>query len=437
MSGRSPLLRKVFLRIRLVWEKPLSLLVSLPRHPAYLLSLELQLLLFPFGHWYDTRIFFGTAAGVAHGMSPYSYFDLGAYYHSASLTGLAPGIGYAPPWAIFLAAMYDIAYVPSQNPLVLNLAIKMPIILGNLFLARFVRTTLQARGCPPDWARRAELLVLFNPFLLYTSTFWNMYDTLVVLLFLYSLDYLEKARHGTAGLLLGISIALKHLALPLVPLGWLWIATRPLPLRDRLRNLASYSTAVLGVAGALAFGPFFVFGWPLSGFEAAAGYQAQVTGGFTLYQFLSVDLSSPTPLALLGYLPAIAVAITYGFLYKTPLKDFADLSQVALIITFVFMTTRTWVSEQNLALVFPLVLFPELLRGHGFRFANSLWIIFFIYTVLNTIPFQFAFLLIPDAPLTAANFAGSAILGPLRVAILPGCVVAWMALAWAYVMRNA
>src|SRR5437867_12413774 len=108
----------------------------------------------------------------------------------------------------------------------MNLAIKLPIIAGNLAMPHFVKAKIQSEGCDSDTASREELLVLFNPFLLYTSVFWNMFDTLVALFVLVSLHFLDKDRPVAAGLALGFSIALKHLALPLVPLAWLWIARR-------------------------------------------------------------------------------------------------------------------------------------------------------------------------------------------------------------------
>jgi len=436
MSGKSPRPRRAFHRIQILLQKVVSWLAALPQRPEYLAALGIQLLLFPFGHSFDTRVFFGTAAGVAHGMSPYSIFNLGDYYRTESLVGPVPGIGYAPPWALFLAAMYGLAYVPTENPFALNLAIKVPIILSNLLLARFVRKALETRGCSPPWARRAELLVLFNPFLYYTSSFWNMYDTLVALLFLMSLDYLDRQRPAAAGLALGASIALKHLAIPLVPIGWLWIATRAAPSRDRARALVRYNGALLVASGILVLLPFLVFQWPFGGFAAAASYQAQVSGGFSIFRFLPTDFGSSIPLALLGYLPAMAVVAAYAFLYRTPLVDFGDLSQLALVIMIVFMTTRTWVSEQNLAMIFPLVLVPELLKGRGFRLANALGILFLVYAVVNSIPLQFAFLLSPSAPALAESIANSPIFGPLRQLVLPVCVVVWLALGWSYVVKR-
>ncbi len=406
------------------------------RNRFYLLATLLQLALFPFGLWYDTRIYFGTGAGVANGYSPYAQYDLGLYYHSPSLVGVVSGIGYAPPWALFLGAIYVLVYVPTQNVLAMNFAMKIPIIAGNLLLARFVRTALQDHGVNPTTAARAELLVLFNPFLLYTSTFWNMYDTSIALLTLVSLSLLEKDRPVAAGLALGASLALKHLALPLIPLGWLWLWRRSQPTDRRLQGIANYTSALLLSAIGFVFLPFYVFGWRGSGFVAATTYQTVAAGGFTVYNFIQVNLGGGSPLGFLGYLSFAAVIVAYVMLRNRPLRTFLDLTRFALIIMIVFMTTRTFVSDQNLAMIFPLVLFPELLRERGFQKANRFWGVFLVYTLSNSVVTQFPFLLVPDAFTITVGITTNPIFGGIRGVILAGCVLVWIFLGWTYIVRE-
>jgi len=409
----------------------------LNRNRRYVLAMALQLALFPFGHWYDTRIFFGTGAGVADGLSPYVRYDLIDYYNSPSLVGIVSGIGYPPPWALFLAVTYYFAYLPTGSPFVMNLAIKLPIIAGNLALARFVTAKLQSEGCDSVTASRAELLVLFNPFLLYTSVFWNMFDTLVALFVLVSLHFLDKDRPVAAGLALGFSIALKHLALPLVPLAWLWIARRPFPREGRVHQFATFTSALLGIGIALVILPFYVFGWSVSGFSAAVSYQTMVSGGFTIYNTIPLDLGSTSVLSVLGYLPFIAVIGGYIVLRSRPLKDFRDLTEFALIILIVFMTTRTFLAEQNLAMIFPLILFPELLSNRGLRVANRFWNLFLIYTLWNSIPIQFSFLIFPNAFDLTAAITTSFPFGLIRQVFLFGCAILWLLLGWNYIVRHA
>src|SRR2546425_6619565 len=409
----------------------------LQRNQRYVIATALQLALFPFGHWYDTRIFFGTGAGVAHGLSPYWQYDLADYYNSPSLVGVVSGIGYPPPWALFLAAAYRFAYLPTGNPFVMNFTIKLPIIAGNLLLARFVKEKLLKEGCAAAAASRAEFLVLFNPFLLYTSVFWNMYDTLVALLMLVSLHFLGKDKPLAAGLALGFSIALKHLALPLIPLAWLWIVRRPVSGEARVKQLATFTSALLGVAILLVFLPFYLFNWAVSGFSAAVVFQTVATGGFTVYNTIPLDLRSFSLLSVLGYLPFIAVIGGYVALRKKRLNDFRDLTEFALIILIIFMTTRTFVAEQNLAVIVPLIFFPELLSGRGLLIANRFWTLFLVYTLWNSGPIHFSFLIFPNAFDVTVAITTSFPFGVIRQGVLFGSAVLWLMLGCQYIWRHA
>ena len=118
------------------------------------------------------------------------------------------------------------------------------------------------------------------------------------------------------------------------------------------------------------------------------------------------------------------------------LKDLRDLTQFVLIILIAFMTTRTFLAEQNLAVIFPLILFPELLLGRGFRGANRFWILFFFYTLWNSVPIQFGFLLVPNAFDITVSITTSTIFGPIRQAVLFTCAVLWLLLGWNYVVRR-
>jgi len=131
------------------------------------------------------------------------------------------------------------------------------------------------------------------------------------------------------------------------------------------------------------------------------------------------------------------VLALYIILRNKPLKDFADLTEFALIILIAFMTTRTFVAEQNLALIFPLILFPELLRQRGFLEANRFWRLFMLYTVWDAVFLQFSFLLVPTAFHVTVSITTDPIFGPVRDVVLSGCAALWMILGWRYIVRRA
>ena len=126
-------------------------------------------------------------------------------FHNPAFNGLT-SIGYPPPWPLVLGLLYLLTYATTHNFLLYNLAIKIPIIIANICLAYLVRDILLKQGANPDISRKAWLFLLFNPFLLYFTTAWGQFDSLVALLTLAALVLLHKQRLITSAILLALAI---------------------------------------------------------------------------------------------------------------------------------------------------------------------------------------------------------------------------------------
>ena len=169
-------------------------------------SILLQLILgLLFGHAYDIRIFMATGYLVATGQDPYILPDLRTVFQNPAFIGMT-SIGYPPPWPLILGLIYVLSYAPTHNFLIYNLAIKLPIILANLCLAYLVRQILSEQGVSRRITRKVWLFVLFNPFLLYFTTAWGQFDSLVALLTLGSLVLLTKQQLVGSSILLALAI---------------------------------------------------------------------------------------------------------------------------------------------------------------------------------------------------------------------------------------
>ena len=144
----------------------------LDRH-ILLLSVALQLALaLVFGHSFDTRVFMATGYLVGSGENPYAASDLGAVFHHVGFDKLGPA-GYPPPWPLVLGLLYLVSYAVVPNLLLYNLALKLPVIAANVGLAYLVAALLKELGASPAVARRAWVLMLFNPVLLYFGAAWG------------------------------------------------------------------------------------------------------------------------------------------------------------------------------------------------------------------------------------------------------------------------
>ena len=91
-----------------------------------------------------------------------------------------------------MGLIYLCTYKLIPDFLLFNLAIKLPIIAANICLAYVVVHILNKSGVRKEIRRTAWLFLLFNPFLLLTSSAWGQFDPVVALLSLLSLYLLSE-----------------------------------------------------------------------------------------------------------------------------------------------------------------------------------------------------------------------------------------------------
>jgi hypothetical protein len=118
-------------------------------------------------------------------------------------------LGYGP----YLASGLEV-------PAMARLAWKLPILLGNLVVPWLARSYLERRRVPWPKAQRAEMFLLFNPFLILIGAVWGMFDIWVFAFLLASVLALERGRPGWAGVTFALAILTKpYAALLLLPLA--------------------------------------------------------------------------------------------------------------------------------------------------------------------------------------------------------------------------
>ena len=176
------------------------------------MSIILQVILgLLFGHVYDQRIYMATGYLVGTGQNPYIPQNLTAVFHNDFFQSMT-SIGYPPPWALVLGIIYRAVYFVLPNLLIYNLAIKIPIIAANIYLAYLVSAILKDMQVEQLIWRRAWLFILFNPLLLYTTAAWGQFDSIVALLALMSLVLLDARKLGLSAILLALSLSFKPTA---------------------------------------------------------------------------------------------------------------------------------------------------------------------------------------------------------------------------------
>lgn len=405
-------------------------------HKAYreqiivLLSLVVQTPLAIFlGHYYDERVFMATGYFVSSGLNPYQPHELIGVFSNPLLAGVIPSIGYPPLWPILLGIIFRLSFNILPNLYLYNFAIKIPVIIGNIALAYLVRHVLKGQANPKQ-AQTAWLFVLFNPFVLLTTSAWGEFDTVVALFCVASVYLLSVGKTNESALLLAIGAATKPIALPLVGLPLLFSTPR------RSRKTFQYLLIFTLVFLACYFAPFYFFGWnvPLTPNEWNA--QFEMAGGmspFNIIELFQVSTVLPAELEFLGFLWVPALIIGYFALSRNVSKSMDGLTRKALCITLVFFLTRSWLSEPNINLILPFMLLTTVPGKKNFSNFHFAWIIPTVFMFLNFSFPQLFFLPFPSVLNSLASLDQQ--FGTLRLIVRFLIAIIWQILSWNLVAK--
>ncbi len=398
---------------------------------ALILSLMIQIPLAVFlGHFYDIRISMGTGYLVVNGLNPYEQHYLGGIFNQEIFQGITPGIGYPPPWAMMLGLIYLLSYKIIPDLFLYNFAIKLPIIVGNIFLAYAIRNMLlYDMKIDRIKTRRAWLLILFNPFILITSSAWGQIDVIVAFLVILSFHYLNRKMIGISAILLALAVSLKPVALPLLPLPIIYIA------RMSIKNSAKYFMISLASIFVLTILPFYLLDWNPGPVIRNWDYHETVAGGLSLFGFMEALRGTyhiPDSLYLLGFVWIPAVAAGYIFLHPR-FNSSEELIRSACSIILIFLLTRAWVSEPNLDLLIPLLTIVLTLNNISRQIYTLAWVVPLIFAFLNTsIPQLFALVypqVIGDIYTIDLKIRGARLMGVYLIDLL------WQVTGWYIVIK--
>jgi hypothetical protein len=227
-----------------------------PRARLYLLSILVQLAIAPFVvHDWDGFVFSRSVRDFLHGATPYAVAEVDpAYIHlSNAWPPLNTWFAYPPLALLLMTPGLALAFGLGAPPWLERVALKLPFVAGTLLLAWVGARLLRSWGKDPQ-ARVWERLVLFNPFLLFISAAWGMFDAWMVALLLLSVLLLHEGRVAQAGVAFGASALIKLFPLFAAPMFLLYVARRaPGRMRDGLR----FASAAAATFAAVSL-PFFV-----------------------------------------------------------------------------------------------------------------------------------------------------------------------------------
>ena len=408
---------------------------------SILLSVGIQLALGAFtAHSYDGHVFFTVGYSVAHGNSPYTPTDVSGIFGYALFSEAYPGIGYPPPWGLMLGLAYLLSYNLFPSVILYNLAIKVPIVLGNILLALLVGRIVRSETSNTALSKNVIRLMLFNPYVIYTTSIWGQFDTLSMLLMLFAIFELTQGKQGLSAAALGGAISLKLIPIVLLPFLVYYVRKRA-----GWKRAFLYFACAVGIVG-VSFAPF-LFGWSITPIVENWNVHFVRVGAFSpMYLLALFGVSSSTnEFSLLGYVWLPALALIYYLLMRKRVVKSSDLVLSALAIMLGLSLSRSWVSEQNLNFVLPLVLLASISQGWSRKWVTATWLLPLIFALFHSKPLEMFFLVMPQQLidriyaqlhllLVAASFG--MLQSDISGAVLAVSIVAWVVVGVALLRRS-
>jgi uncharacterized membrane protein len=384
------------------------------------------------GHQYDIGIFLTSGYIAAKGDAPYGLFPASQIFDHQGFIEILPGLGYPPPWGLFLGLVYLIVYKSTSNLFVYNLAVKIPGILANIGLALIMEKIAIQEGIDKLNSNRIFHFFLFNPYFIYISAVWGQFDSVVTMLVILAINYLMRCKWIISSILIAFATSLKIIPLLLFPMYLIY-------LRRNYKSISSikFVSTFIAVLIVLSYLPFKIFNWDPGIIISNLDFHFNRAGCFTffnIFDLLSGKEKLPPGLEFLGYLWIPALVFLYYGLSKTKLENRIDLFRWASSIIFITILTRSWVSEQNIILLISLIILPTLVYNKNWKTISLTWILPLIFSIINTSPFQMFFLISPR-PLAFIRELDKIVKFP-RLLLKFLIVIPWQVLGWTYIIKS-
>jgi hypothetical protein len=349
------------------------------------------------------------------------------------------------PSAFNFYPSYSVQVIPG---LLFDFVVKVPFLISDVLVTLLLYKIVKELTKSKRAAETAALLWFLNPFVIWISAVWGMWDTLPVLFSLAALYLVSKKRFAFSAVCLSLGVALKlYPALFLLPLAF--YLYRSSAVSERWKNFAKFYGVFAGASLILflpylgtiekfliSFSSLHIVGASVISPLGPVGFGITYWSIYLLYQWvLNVSLSGGF-IFLISLASLLLVAVSLGLVYwwisKLVFRNPTfDLSVAMLLSIFALFLSYRAIPEQYLTWALPFLIILIIggrIRKAYYWAASSVAL---LYAVLNC-PLPFFFL--PLAP-WATNTLLSMVhfiwwIGSLRFIILValGCASSFMIL---------
>ncbi len=340
----------------------------------------------------------------------YIYNWLAGIFSSGAIpmASLAPELNFYPS--------YNVQFVPG---LLFNSVVKFPFLISDILVTVLLYKTVAELTKNRGLAEKAALFWFLNPFVIWISAGWGMWDTLPALFSLAAFFFLLKKRFAVSAVCLSLGVACKlYPALFLVPIAFYLLKVSPVG--ERLRSGVKFF-GVFGVSCFVLFLPYLgsVANSIVSFFVASPAIAASAVTNpvveplgfgltywslYLLNRLINIPVSAGFVSAM-HVLSAVMSCVFVGLVYwKTRKMSFQkpgfDLAAAMLFCVLALFLSQRIVCEQWFvwALPFMIILFVGGRVRSVFYWGASF--VALLYSVLNC-PLPFFFL--PLAPWLGDN----------------------------------
>ena len=284
---------------------------------------------------------------ISQSQVPYTFAPYPPYEQQWYAYPPLPLLLYTPFYAIF-------HFSPLTDPIIARILIKIPFILGNLLCAYLV-FKLISQNSTLENAKKAETLILFNPFLIFISAIWGMFDIWIVNFILLGVLCLSHNKWSWSGICFGLACLVKPIPIILAPLflAYIWTQTKS------ITKMMTFLIFTVGTLILISL-PFWL--------RSPEGYLMQTIGmhldraaqGFSLFNLTTINESikslfgieflSDTVVNLLSSfgLVLLAIAIGASFLYYLRRENgsISILLGYITMLIIIFLATNKVVNPQ-------------------------------------------------------------------------------------------
>ena len=314
------------------------------------------------------------------------------------------------PSALNFYPSFNITYVPG---LLFDTIVKIPFLLSDIAITLLLYKIVDELTKNRKLAETAAILWFLNPFVIWISAVWGMWDTLPALFSLVAFYFLLKKKFPLSAVFLSLGVALKlYPALFLVPIGFYILKTSPTEYKWK-NSLKFFS--VFTATTVLLFLPYIVkmSGYLNSIFIPTSAVSSATTNplsnpvafgltywsAYQLNRFINLTITNTFVSAISiasVMLVAVALALVYWKTSRMTFQDSAyDLALVLLLPVLALFLSYRIIEEQYFIWAIPFIVIL-CIRGHVkpiYYWGASIAAL--LYAVLNC-PLPFFFL--PLAP---------------------------------------